>query len=190
MAANYDVRQRQYADISKWLACGLRCGESGNGRAGRVKVCDTETHEKVLDIQGHTNSVFSIHIAPVCRQDCVHLESQMTRRAAQAWRCRGGSAILSGQLVTVTVVATATAKNPDAKSIRIYNSDDGWRLLDIPFSVNRHVSSSLAWSADGHQLFAVSYSEVKCFDSSSGSLLGQWFVPGGGSSASLALSRN
>ena len=183
----------------KWLACGLKlkCGESGNGRAGQVRVWDTETHEKVLDIQGHANSVFSIHITP----DSAKIATGSADKTAFIWSLTTGRRLVGplkheGIVVAVRFsptgdrVATATAKNPDAKSIRIYNSDDGRRLLDIPFSVNRHVSSSLAWSADGHQLFAVSYSELKCFDSSSGSLLGQWSVPGGGSSASIALSRN
>ena len=87
-------------------------------------------------------------------------------------------------------IATITYKNPGAESIRIYSSDDGQQLLDIPFSVQTCPLSPLAWTADGHQLFTVSFSEIKCFDMSSGSLLSKWFILNAGYPASIALARN
>ena len=91
-------------------------------------------------------------------------------------------------------VATATENDGDeetAKSIRIYDSGDGLLLVqfDTPF-MNGRTMTSLAWTSDGRQLFAASDSQVKQFDTSSGSLLKQWSVPGGGRGGSVVLSRN
>ena len=93
-------------------------------------------------------------------------------------------------------VATATAAEDEndektAKSIRIYDSANGQRLVlfDIPFMVAR-IMTSLAWTSDGHQLFVASYSQVKHFDTSSGSLLKEWSIPSGRWFGSIVLSRN
>ena len=89
-------------------------------------------------------------------------------------------------------IATATATEDEkdektAKSIRIYD-DNGQLLFNIPFRVC--ALSLLGWSADGRQFFAASYSQVKQFDTSSGSLLKEWPIPGGGRTSSVVLSRN
>ena len=188
------------ADLSadgKWLVCGLKCPELGDGKA-YVAVWDLQTYEKVFDIQGHNDSVFSIHIAP----DSTKFATGSADKTASTWSLTTGQRLVGplkheGVVVAARFspagdrIATATAKNPDAKTIRIYNSKNGQRLLDsMPFLVNTHISSPLAWSGDGRHLFAVSYSEVKCFDTFSGSLHSKWPVPGAGSSASIALSRN
>ena len=187
------------ADISadrKWLVCGVRRLELSDGRA-EVRVWDTETHKKVLDINGHTDTVFSVNISPDSRK----FATGSADKLAFIWSMATGKRLVgplrhNGVVVAVRFspngdrIATVTAKNPDTKSIRVYNSENGQQLLDIPFLVNTHVSSSLAWSGDGRQLFAASYSEVKRFDTSSGSLLGTWSIPGGGSSASIILSHN
>ena len=92
-------------------------------------------------------------------------------------------------------IATATADQfgeiaETDKSIRIYDSENGQLLLQIPFLFFGTMSSWLAWSADGHQLYAASRNhQVKRFDTSSGSLLSTWSVPGG-YPASVVLSRN
>ena len=90
------------------------------------------------------------------------------------------------------VTATVTENEKDersAKSIRIYDSKNGQRLVlfVIPFMVRMAVS--LAWTLDGRQLFAAMYSQVKQFDTSSGSLLKEWPIPGGLWLGSVVLSR-
>ena len=88
-------------------------------------------------------------------------------------------------------IATASAvdsENP--RSVRIYNSENGQQLLDISFQVQPHLSSPFVWSADGRQLFALSASEVKSFDASSGVLLSEWSIHGQGHSTSVALAHN
>lgn len=47
----------------KWLVCGVRRRNSTDGTA-HVQVWDAQTHEKALDIRGHTNTVFLVDISP------------------------------------------------------------------------------------------------------------------------------
>jgi WD40 repeat protein len=66
------------------------------------------------------------------------------------------------------------------ESIQIFNSNNGQQLINIPCPFKHYKSSPLTWSADGHQIFAVSASinRAKCFNTSSGSLVSTWSVPG------------
>ncbi|KAF8554956.1 hypothetical protein OG21DRAFT_1508243 [Imleria badia] len=183
----------------RWLVCGLKRSNSGDGRAN-VRVWDAQTHEKVLDIRGHTNAVFSVDISPDSTKFATGGGS--ADKQAFIWHMTTGERLVGplqhdGGVVAVRFspngdcIATATAGDKDSpKSIRIYNSKHGQQLLDIPCRFYLGTSSAFAWSANGRQLFAASYSEVKRFDTSSGSLLSKWSVPGGGYTASIALSRN
>ena len=179
----------------KWLACGLRRLSSN------VKVWNAHTHEEVLDIKGHTSTMFGVDVSP----DSTKLATGSADKTACIWNITTGEQLvgpLQHEYYIVAVrfspngdrFATATAaENYDdektAKSIRIYDSGNGHLLSDIPF-MNSHTMTSLAWTLDGCQLLAASYSRVKQFDTSSGSLLKEWSVPGGGRRASVVLSRN
>ncbi|KAF8546790.1 WD40 repeat-like protein, partial [Imleria badia] len=179
----------------KSLACGLW---SGYGRKG-VEVWDAKAHKEILDIKGQTSSVCAVDFSP----DSTKLATGTYDYLAFIWSMATGEMLIGplqhdGYVVTVRFSPTgdrfATAsgvENPDlgAKAIRIYNSENGVQLLNIPGRIRAHYSKSLAWSPDGRQLFSASYNEVKCFDSSSGSLLSQWSVPGG-TPASISLSYN
>jgi len=180
----------------KWLLCGLKIVNQSGGKAN-VRVWDAQTHEKVRDIDDHVLAVLSVDIS----RDSTKFATAAAGGAVFIWSMTtgkrlAGPLIHDGRVVAVRFspngdrVATATAENPDAKSIRIYNSDNGQELLEIPFSVKQMISSSLAWSGDGRQLFAVSYGGVKCFDTSSGILLGKWSTHNGGHPACIALARS
>ncbi|KAH0834960.1 WD40-repeat-containing domain protein [Lanmaoa asiatica] len=162
-----------------------------------VRVWDAHTHEQVLDIKDHTNSVFSVDVSP----DSTRFATGSAEKLAFVWSMTTGEKLVGplqhdGWVVAVRFspngdrIATAAAENPDAKAIRIYNSKNGQRLLDIPFPFKASISSHLTWSGDGHRLFAGSFSRVRCFDTSLGSLLGEWSAPGGGWCVNLVLSHN
>lgn len=186
----------------KWIVCGLKPSRSAN--ANFVGVWDAQTRERVLDVKGHTNAVPSVDVC----SDSTKFATGSADNCAFIWNMTTGTRLVGplrhgGLVVAVRFspngdrLATATAENPPgvAKSIRIYSSNNGQLLLDIPeVRVGNYVSSPLAWSADGRRLFAASYSdsnsEVKRFDTASGSLLSKWSVPGGGYTTSIALSRN
>ena len=182
----------------KWLVCGLRPLKKRDGDA-YVRVWDAKTHEKVLDITGHTNTVYSVDVSA----DSTKFATGSADKHAFIWNMTTGDKLVGpleheGAVVAVRFspngdrIATATADKSDGnseKSIRIYS--DSQLLLDIPFSFRRCVSSWLAWSDDGRQLFAASPNkQVKRFDTSSGSLLSTWSVPSVGWPASVILSQN
>ena len=186
----------------KWLVCGLKRLDFDDGKTG-VRVWDTQTHEEVLNINGHTNSVTAVDISP----DSTKLATGSTDETACIWDITTGHQLvgpLQHENCVVAVrfspngdrIATATAaENSDdektAKPIRIYDSGNGQQLVqfDVPFMVTCMVTS-LAWTSDGRQLFAASYGQVKHFDTSSGSLLKEWPVPDGSWFGSVVLSRN
>ena len=183
----------------KWLVCGLRPLK----RHGYVlvRVWDAKTHEKVLDITGHTSTVCSVDVSP----DSTKFATGSCDKHAFIWNITTGDKLVGplqheGWVMAVRFspngdrITTASADESDEiseKSIRIYDSENGQLLLDIPFTFQRCTSPCLAWSADGRQLFAASRNKrVKRFDTSSGSLLSTWSVPGGGWPISVILSRN
>ena len=179
----------------KWLVCGLKFSDSN--KEARVGVWDAQTNEKVFDVHGHTDTVLSVDVSA----DSTKLATGGSDKLAFIWSITTGERLVGplqhdGWVVAVRYspradrIATVTAENPNAKSIHIYDSDNGQLLLDIPFQAKAIISSPLAWSADGHQLLAVSYGETKCFNTSSGSLRGKWIVPGKGQPVSIVLAHS
>ena len=184
----------------KWLVAGLRRLDLDDGKTD-VRVWDARTHAKVLDIKGHTDSVFAVDVSP----DSTKLATGSFDKTVCIWNITTGERLVgplkhkdcvvavrfspNGDRVATTTAAENHEDEKTAKSIRIYDSDNGRQLFDIPFMVARTMTS-LAWTSDGRQLFAASYNQVKQFDTSSGSLLKQWSVPGGGWLGSVVLSRN
>ena len=180
----------------KRLVYGLMFRQRGNGKA-RVGVWDMQTHEKVLDIYDHTDTIFSVDVSP----DSTKFASGSGDQLAFIWSITTGERLVGplrhdGGVATVRFspsgdrLATAVSKNPGANSIRIYNSDSGHQLLEIPFTVQGSPSSLFAWSADGCQLFAVGCGEVKYFDTTSGALLSKWSINNTGFPANIVLARN
>ncbi|KAG6369521.1 WD40-repeat-containing domain protein [Boletus reticuloceps] len=180
------------------LVCGLRRLDLNDGETDAI-VWDVQTHEKVFDVHGHENTVFSVDISP----DSMQFATGGYDRLVFIWSMHTGKRLV-GPLEHDDIVimvrfspdgdrlatATGTSDDEDPKSICIYDSENGQQLLEIPccqFSQNS--SSPLAWSTDGLQLFAASSGEVKCFDTSSGTLLSKWSIPDE-STASIILSRN
>ena len=186
----------------KWLVAGLRRLDSNDGKTN-LRVWDTRTRVQVLDIKDHTNTVFAVDVSP----DSTKLATGSFDKTACVWNITTGERLVGplqheNHVMAVQFspkgdrIATATAAEDEkdektAKSIRIYDSENGQQLVlfDIPFMNNRTMTS-FAWTSDGRQLFAASYSQVKHFDTSSGSLLKKWLAPGGGWVGSVALSRN
>jgi WD40 repeat protein len=183
----------------KWLVCGLRIVNPGDG-VERVGVWDAQTHEKVLGIKDPTSTVLSVDISP----DSTKIAAGGIDKLAFIWSITTGKRIVGPLQHDDWVVAVrfspngdriATQTSTDSKtpggSIRIYNSENGQQLLDIPFQlVGRHISSPFVWSADGHQLFVLSAGQAKCVDTSSGILLSEWPIHGQGPPICVALARN
>ncbi|KAF8551601.1 hypothetical protein OG21DRAFT_1605225, partial [Imleria badia] len=152
-----------------------------------VRVWDAQSRQKVLDIGGHTGSVDSVDISP----DSTKLATGSRDKQAYIWSMTTGERLVGplqheNRVVAVRFsptgdrIATATGQNgKHSYNIRIFNSENGHQLLLIPCCFFSKLSSPLTWSVDGRQLFAASYNEVKRFDTSSGSFLSKWSIPGG-----------
>ncbi|KAF8556859.1 hypothetical protein OG21DRAFT_1482770 [Imleria badia] len=180
----------------KRLVCGLGFPYGNKGEA-RLGVWDAQTREKVLDIHDHTKGIFSVDVSP----DSTKLATGARDKLAFIWSMTTGEQLVGplrhdGVVVTVRFspngdrLATAVFKNPGAESIRIYKSDNGHQLLDIPFAAQGHPVSALTWSAGGLQIFAIAFGEVKCFDTSSGALLSKWSVHNDEGPTSIVLACN
>ncbi|KAF8557900.1 hypothetical protein OG21DRAFT_1494421 [Imleria badia] len=176
----------------RWLVFGLLCRPN-------VTVLDAQTHQKVFDIHGHASvQVISVDVSA----DSTKFATGSCDNLASIWCMTTGERLVGPlghewEVVTVRFSPTgdriATATGVDREKsyyIRIFNSGNGHQLLCIPFRFFSHISSPLAWSADGRQIFAASYNVVKRFDTASGSLLSSWSIPGGGSRTSIVLSHN
>jgi WD40 repeat protein len=181
----------------KWLVCGLRVIQPGDG-IERVRIWDAQTHEKVLDIKGHTNTVLSVDISP----DSTKIATGGFDKLAFIWSMPTGERLVGplqhdGTLVAVRFspngdrIAVQTATNSDATgSIRIYNSENGQQLLEILLQTPPMLSSPFVWSVDGRQLFALSAGEAKSFDTSSGILLSKWSIHSQEAPTFVALAHN
>lgn len=189
----------------RWLACGLKCypNSSRLSLTPDVMVWDAHTHEKVLDIRvmDHSTTITTMSAVDVS-PDSTKIATGGSDKFVFIWSMATGERLVGplpqdGLVVAVRFspindrIAIATAPpSPHAKesSIRIYDSGNGQRILEIPFQFNAYTSSPLAWSADSRQLFAAGSGEVKQFDSSSGTVLNKWSC--NGSAAAIVLSHN
>ena len=204
-AGGQDIYAAALSPDLKWLVCGLRfLTRHGHGIAEWVGVWDAQTHKKVLNIKGHTNTVFSVDISP----DSTKFATGGFDKLAFIWSMTTGERLVgpleqdscvvavrfspNGDRIAIeTATADESEENTDfAGSIRIYNSENGQQLLDILLQVQRFSSSRVVWSADGRQLFALSAGEAKCFDTSSGILLSKWSIHSQGQPNSVALAHN
>ena len=66
-------------------------------------------------------------------------------------------------------IATATYK-----SVRVYDSNDGRLLVDVPVQVTPWYHTALLWSSQ--QLFVVSKNQIKQLEASTGSIVSEWLV--------------
>lgn len=154
----------------KWVVTGVD--------SGRVMVWDMETHSKTNEFQAHPEfPVEAVDLSP----DGTRIATGSYDSIAYAWSLSTGERLL-GPLIhdnTLAVVkysldgrllATATC---ETHSVRVYDSQDGRLLVNIPVEV-RSFNQSLAWSCNSKHIFALSDGNIKCLDVSSGTTLSEW----------------
>ena len=186
----------------RWLVGGLGRSDSGEAKTN-VVVWDAQTHEKILDID---TPAISLDISP----DSMTLATGLIGGSLCIWSITTGERLVgpllhdeshSGPEIGMVAVrfsptgdsiatALGTKDASQTHSICIYDSKNGQQLVYIPCQSFIFFSTPLAWSADGRRLFAASSNQVKRFDTSSGSLLSSWSVPGNGPRHSIVLSHN
>lgn len=138
-----------------------------------------KTHEKVTEIQCHAKRVYTVDVSP----DATRIATGLEDLSACVWSLSTGEQIFDplkhqGWLAAVKysprgdLLATATWNR---KSIRIYDSQNGRLLVDVPIRVTSHINQSLAWSTDGRQLYALSREgRIHCLDACTGASRSLW----------------
>jgi WD40 repeat protein len=161
----------------KWIANGASWG--------RVKVWNASNHKMVVQFKGHSISkrVCAIDISPHER-----IATGSTDKTVFVWALETGERLLGplqhdNELAAVKfspdgrLLATATWQRA---SVRIYDSDDGSLLSDLPIPVASSFNQSIAWSTDSKNLLALSSDgNIHCLDASTGTSLSKWPVQRG-----------
>ncbi|KAN0091420.1 WD40-repeat-containing domain protein, partial [Tylopilus felleus] len=154
----------------KWIVSGMD--------NGLVIVWNAKSHEKFTQFK-HTDCVDAVDVSP----DGTKIASGSDDKTACVWSLSTGQRLLDplkhddwvvgakfspdGRLI-----ATATWKR---NSVRVYDSQNGHLLVDVPIQVNSALNQSLAWAIDGKQLFALSHDgNIHCLDPSRGTTLSKW----------------
>lgn len=153
----------------------------GGTKNGQVIVWNAERQENVTEFQAHENWVRAVDVS----QDMTRIASGSDDKTACVWSISSGERLLGPLEHDNVLAATKFSPNGDLlvtaawwkESVRIYNSQDGCLLIDIPIRVNSYENQSLAWSLNSTLLFALSFDgDVKCFDVSTGTMNSSWPV--------------
>ncbi|KAF8837721.1 WD40 repeat-like protein [Paxillus ammoniavirescens] len=149
-----------------WIATG--------GRAKKVTIWNATTHEKVVEMTGHTGWVRSLAFSP----DSARVASGSDDKTVIVWSTTTGER-LAGPLEGHTYAVDCVQFSPDGdriascdyRDLRIWYSHVG-ELVIPPIQGE---AWSLAWTPDGQQLIAGCYSGYITFiDTSTGSKPAEW----------------
>ena len=147
-----------------------------NGTVGWVQVWDAENGEKVNKFAAHSNWVRAVDVSP----DSMKVASGSDDQTACVWSMSTGQRLLGpwehhSWVFAVKFspdgrfIATATEAH-----IRIYDSQDGNLVVEVPIGVAFSYNRSLAWSSDSKHIFTVYSSNITCLDAFTGAT--QWSI--------------
>ena len=158
------------SEDGRWIAAGTAWGE--------VFVWDAKTYEKVfsndVDVGGITGVDFSpdsTRLVSASRNQTATIWDIATRERVHKLRHGEMAAKYSSQ---GDWIATA-ADNITDKSVRIWDSNDGGLLMDIPVTVTPSFNNGLLWFND--HLFVVSGGGIRQIEVSTGLIVSEWPVP-------------
>jgi WD40 repeat protein len=151
----------------RWIAAGTLYGE--------VLVWDAKTYEKVFSHKDD-DDINGVDFSP----DSTRLVSASDNRTASIWDIatrKRVQTLAHERWVTAAKyslqgdrIATATRDY-----VRVWDSNDGRLLVDIPVKVTPYHNTGLLWFNDN--LFVISESKIKQFKASTGSAVSEWPVP-------------
>ncbi|KAF8554789.1 WD40 repeat-like protein, partial [Imleria badia] len=150
----------------KWIVSGTK--------SSLVRVWNAESHEKVTAFKGHSDyNVCAVDVSP----DGTRIATGSDDKTACVWSLSTGQRLLGPLEHNYSVaaakfspdgslIATATWRRD---SVRVYGTQNGRLLVDVPIQVNSPLNTSLAWATDSKQLFALSRDgNIHCLDVSTG----------------------
>ncbi|KAG8220767.1 WD40-repeat-containing domain protein [Butyriboletus roseoflavus] len=170
-----------------WMVCGTEEGAS---------VWDAEMREKVIDVEG-TNTVMTVDVS----SDSTTFATG-TSKAVSIWSITSGERLVGPLKHWHDSYATAVRFSPNGERIaaasngrrliRIFDSRNGDELVTInTLTAVTWPSTPLAWSNDGHKIFAaLDDNKIKSFDVSTGSQLAESQTLHGSSVDFIALAAN
>lgn len=154
----------------------------GGTMSGLVMVWNTESRKKVVEFKPHRDWVRAVDVSPDGRR----IATGSYDSTACIWSLSTGQRLIrplkhDAAVVAVkfsgsngSFVATATL---GCFSIRIYDSEKGQLIADVPIKVNSSLNQSLAWVSDSKELFALSHDgTINCLDVSSGITRSHWRI--------------
>ena len=170
----------------KWVVSGTE--------SGRVTIWDAMTHSKVTEFRAHPDfPIEAVDVSP----DVTRIATGAHDTTACAWSVSTGERLLGPLKHDFTLaavkyssdgclLATATC---EIHSIRIYDSQDGRLLLNVPVQVDAF-DQSLLWSNDNKHLFALSDGKIKCLNVPTGTTLSEWPIHSSNDPRGITLARN
>ena len=188
MDAESLVRSIAVSRGGKWIVSGAAYGQ--------VTVWGTESHKKVIQFAGHNYcGVWAVDVSP----DGSKIATGSNDWTVCLWSLSTGERLLDPFKHDWTMAAVKFS--PDGrsiatatwlrKSVRIYDTQDGRKLVDAPIQVGSYCNQSLAWVALGKELLALSKDgEMHRIDVATGSILSKWAIHGSDKLRCIALPSN
>ena len=164
------VRSLAVSRDGRWIAAGTW---------KEVVVWDATTHERVF-VQGERTAAYfdGVDFSP----DSTQLVTGSFNKTASIWDIAANHRVVGPLLHKDVVVAakyapdgTRIATATPSGSVRVYDSNDGRLLFDIPVKVSPWFNTGLLWS--NRRLFVVSDVTIKQVDAYTGSEISEWPVP-------------
>ena len=174
----WGVRSLAVSQDGRWIAAGTMLGH--------VFVWDAQTLEKIFTHNQDLADTLAVDFSP----DSTRLVTASKNRTVTVWDVAARQKVLTldhGSWVVAAKyspqgdrIATATFE-----SVRVWDSNDGRLLVDIPVQVTPLFNTGLLWF--NNHLFVVSDSTIKQFEASTGSTISDWSVPDDTVSSCIAL---
>ena len=159
----------------KWIISGTMDGV--------VTMWNAESHEKVTDVSSDGTK-----IASGSEDNTVCVWSLSTGQRLLDPLKHDNCVVAAKFSPDGCLLATATW---DRDSVRVYDSQDGHLLVDVPIQVYSSLNRSLAWLINGKQLFALSRDgNIHCLDPSRGTTLSKWPIHSSNDARCIALESN
>ena len=190
-------RAKDGKQIATMAAADVRClAVSKNGRwiaggtfNGHAILWDAKTFEKLFTHKEDDHIIYGVDFSP----DSAQLVTASRNLTATVWDVAASEKVLNLHHKRPVIaakfspqgdrIATATRD-----SVRVWDSNDGRLLVDIPVKVTPLFNTGLLWS--NSRLFVVSVNKIKVFKASTGSTVSEWPVRGSNSYSCIAIPRH
>ena len=154
----------------KWIVSGTGSGE--------LAVWDVQSQKKVTEWKGHDKWVRGVAISP----DGTRIATgSCSDKTVCVWSLSTGEQLLGPlehdrMVVAVKfspdgrLIATATLQ----RFIRVYDSQSGDLLVNVPIEVVESLNESLVWVSSSKSLFVLSRGNINYLDASTGTTISSW----------------